>query len=392
MSSEPGHKLLALLATLVAVGLATWSFAQEPVDEQSGTQALRVAQDMVFASGEDLRLNARSSDDVFAAGNTVVVDGVRADHLHVAASELSIAGIEANDLIAAAGEIELETGTIADDIVAAAGEISIGPDFNVGGSAVLGGGTVTIDAPIPGDLRVGGGEVILNSAVNGTARFTADTVVIGPDARIAGDLEYRSENLVMRPGAVVEGETRILPVSEPSNVVRVGNAARAIFLMIGFSILLSYFLLVLVLAFAVPGLMRSASQGMRERPWKSLGVGLLVAVVVPVLVGLLIWSIAAVPMAVLLVVMSIAATPIALAATAYFTGERVRLLIARKDDQPIGIGARLLWPGLGAVLIFALTLIPIAGPAIWLFAMLFGLGAIVTSAGKAFAVPSQDPV
>ena len=388
-----GHRRSYLAIPAIAIALFTGlaamlSSAQEPVNPSHQRAAQDLASDMIFATGENILLDAQSSDDVFAAGNTILVDGVRTDHLHLAASEVAITRMTANDILAAAGQIEMTTGTVADDIVAAAGEIFIGPDFAVGGSAVLVGGAISINAPISGDLRADGGDVLLNSTVGGIARFTAETIEIGPDARIMGDLEYRSENFIMRPGAIVEGETRILSVAEKSDLVEAGNALRGLFLMLGVSILISYLLLVTALVLLAPGLMQSASARIQQQPWKSLGVGLLAAVMVPVAGAVLVWSVAGAPMAVLLFVSSVAATAIALAVAAYFAGKQVRKFALRRKDEQDGIGARLAWSSFGAVLVFILCLIPIAGPAIWLFAMLFGLGAVIASAAAAFAPAS----
>ncbi|TRD11643.1 hypothetical protein FGU71_07040 [Erythrobacter insulae] len=376
--------LLGLLSISLVL-LAPFSSAQETAPDQDGAQSPQVEQDMVFAADQDVQLDAKSTDDVFAAGSTVTVQGAQADHLIIAGGEISVRDVSSNDLIAAGGEIDFARGAIADDIVAAGGDIEIGPDFTLGGSAVLMGGSVRIDAPVPGDLRVTSGSIIVNSAIGGSARLAGDTIEIGPNARIAGDLEYRSENLVMRPGAVVEGETRILPVDDTYGAEEFGKAAGSMFLMLGISILISYFVVVLALVFAAPALMRATSRMMREQPWKSLGLGLLIAVIVPLLGVLFLWTAVAAPIALLLLTASIAITPIALAATAYFAGDSARRFLTNAKEDAAGIGARLLWPGLGALVIFALTLIPIAGLIIWFFAMLFGLGAVVNSTAKALA-------
>ncbi|MEL6877227.1 MAG: polymer-forming cytoskeletal protein [Pseudomonadota bacterium] len=353
--------------------------------ESEPEQAQQIEDDMVFAADDELRLDAKSSDDVFAAGNSIDVNGATADHLIMAGGEISITDASAEDLIVAGGEIDFVNGVVADDIVAAGGEIVIGSGFTIGGSAVLAGGSARINAPIPGDLRVMSDNVVLNSAVGGNVRLTADNVEIGPNARIAGDLEYRSDKLEIQPGAVVEGETRILPVSETYAVEDLSKGAGGFFLMLGLSILVSYFVVVIALVFAAPGLMRATSRMMQEQPWKSLGLGLLIAVIVPVLGIVMVWSVVGVPVAVLLFTASIAITPIALATTAYFAGDGARRLLTSNKEAATGIGARLLWPGLGALVIFALTLIPLVGLVVWLLAMLFGLGAVANSAGKALA-------
>lgn len=67
-------------------------------------------------------------------------------------------------------------------------------------------------------------------------------------------------------------------------------------------------------------------------------------------------------------------------------GMEARKLLTKNDDPPAASAPRLLWPALGAAVILVLGMIPVLGLLVWLFAMLFGLGAVVSRGGKALAV------
>lgn len=342
--------------------------------------------DMSFFSAEDINLKVNSTDDVFAAGGTMTVDATSADHLVIAGGEISVRNVALQDLIAAGGEIDLVSGNVKDDIVVAGGKIIARPAFAIGSSAVIAGGDAKIETAIPTDLRVAAGSIYLNSAVGGNARLTGETVTLGPKTRIGGDLLYRTDNLIIQPGAVITGRQLVLPSEDHSAFERWGRGAGKMVAMLALAFLLGFIVLVMAIAIAVPSLMRSSAEFIRSAPLKSLGIGVLFAVGVPFAIVLLFASVVGVPLAMLLGAIFLAITPVAVAATAYLLGMEARKLIARAEDAPAAWTARLLWPALGAAAILVLGMIPLLGLLVWLFAMLFGFGAVVSRGGNALAI------
>lgn len=372
---------LALLVTLSAGGVHS-QITGEIGDELDVGPRLP---DMSFFSAEDVNLQVKSSDDVFAAGARVRVDGTSADHLVVAGGEISLRRVALEDLLAAGGEVALLDGAVADDVVATGGTIRIERAFRIGGSAVVAGGEVRIDAPVPADLRVAAGEIRLDSAVGGDARLSGEKVTLGPHARIGGNLLYRTDNLVIEPGAVITGERRMLPPGEKSALENWGRGAGELSGMLALAALAGFTLLVLAIAAAVPGLMRSTTEFIRTRPLRSAGIGILIALVAPFVIVLLFASVVGEPLALLVAAICLAITPVAVAASAHFIGMEERRLATRADTPPTGWGARLLWPVLGAATILLVGMIPVIGFLAWVLALLFGLGAVASRGGKALA-------
>ncbi len=366
-----------------AIGAEDTQPAVEP-DTQTDTET-----DMVFVSGEELSLSARTTDDLFAAGGTIDTVGASADHMIAAGGEITVRDATLQDLILAGGNIRLSRAVVADDLIAFGGDIVVEPGFDIGGSAVLAGGNVRVNAPVGGDLRIGAGEIYVNSQVAGTARLSGETIVLGPQAQIGGDLLYRTENLVVEPGAVVTGQRAQLPPPDYSQPEDAGREMGRFMLFAGIAILLSYAVLTILLVLAAPGLMRSASNELQGRPWRSFGIGALFALGVPLLVLLLFMSMFGAPLAILLIVIAIALTPIAFAVAGYGTGMIARKLATKQDEPPEARSARMLWPLLGIVMLFVLTLIPFLGLFVWFIAMLFGLGALLQLAGGALSGPEM---
>lgn len=380
-------RLLLVLALIVLAALiATRGNTQITGEIGEAIDVGAKAPDMSFFSADTINLKVNSADDVFAFGGTVTVNETSADHLIIAGSEITIRNVAIDDLFAAGGELELISGSVTDDIVIAGGEVAIRRGFDIGGSAVVAGGELVIETPIPVDLRAGAGTVYLNSSVGGDARLSGDTVTLGPQARIGGDLYYQTENLVIEPGAVVTGERRVLPAQDHSAFESWGRGAGELFGMMALAAISGFTILVLAIAFAVPSLMRSSASFIKNRPLQSVGIGALIAIGTPVLIILLFASVIGVPLAMFLIAICLAITPVAVAATAFFIGVEGRRLTTKSEAAATGWIARLLWPALGALVILLLGMIPFAGILVWIFALLFGLGAVASRGGKALAV------
>lgn len=343
------------------------------------------ATDMTFFMADEINLTVNSVDDVFATSGVVKVDATKADHLVLAGSEISLRKIAVEDLFAAGGELDLTSGTVADDIVIAGGSVFVQPTFLIGSSAAIAGGEVHMDAATPDDLRIGAGDIYLNAAVGGDARLSGGTVTLGPNTQIDGDLLYRTDNLVIEPGAIILGQRKVLPAQEHSAVESWGRGASKLFAMFALASTLGFAILVVAIAAAVPSLMRSSAELIRTSPLRSLGLGILIAVGVPFVIALLFAVVIGAPLGMLLAAICLAITPVALAATSFLIGMEARRILSKENNEPTGLAARLLWPALGAAAILLLGMIPFLGLLVWLLAMLIGLGAVVNTGGKALA-------
>lgn len=353
--------------------------------------------DMVFLAGEEVIASQKTTDDLFAAGSMVDADGAGADHLFLAGGDITVSNAQVSDMIAFGGEIRLNAATVTDDVIVAGGDILAKETFDIGGTAVIAGGRVRFEAPVGGDLRIGASDIFVNSTVAGTARLSGEAIVLGPNARIEGDLLYRGDSLSVDPAAVIEGSRTQLAASESSTAEEFGAGVGAFFLYFGLSIIVSYFVIVALLVVAVPGLMRATSSMLQSTPLRALGIGVLYAFIVPVLGIVLLWTVIGIPLAVLLFVASLALTPIAVAVSAHFIGMAARRTVTRNSGPPESTAARILWPLAGVVVLFVVSLIPLIGFLVMLFAMLFGLGAFVRQAAVALTtmsepMPDQAPV
>ena len=336
------------------------------------------ASDMAFVAGGEARISAQVADDIFAAGRSLTVQGASADHLIIADGEMDLAPTTVHDLVAAGGRLRLRSGVVNDDVLATGGEIELAREARILGSVVLTGGRVRIEAPIGGELGVAGGRVELNGPVGHGVRIRAEEIVVGPQARVGGDLVLRGARIEVSPSAVVAGRT-VRDVVKPD-----GGRARHAAVM---AALLALGLLLMngVIAAATPWLVGGVEQRLRSQPWPTLGVGALLLPLTPLAVALLAATVLGAPLAAVLALAYLLAMPLAFAGVSYGIGRLIRERLAKAAAEPRW-PARLGWTMLGALLLLIVCIIPYVGWLAWLTALAAGMGGLALLAVRRPAV------
>src|SRR5439155_22264791 len=106
---------------------------------------------------------------------------------------------------AAGGRVSIN-GAVERNVRVAGGTVDISPQAQVGGNVSVAAGNVAIAGKVKGYLQVMGARVYLNGSVDGDVDATGRDIELGPSARIAGKLRYRSAEEPKRdPSAQVRG-------------------------------------------------------------------------------------------------------------------------------------------------------------------------------------------
>jgi len=166
-----------------------------------------VIEDDLYISGGTVTMLGTVKGDLFVGGGQVTVAGTVEGDLFIAGGQVIISGTIKDDVRVAGGYVTF-SGKVSDDLFLVGGMVTTTDGASVGGQAYLGGGQLTINGKIAGRVRASGGQVTVGAEVNDDVTLTADTLVISPSARIAGDLRYTSsEKATIRPGAEIRGQT-----------------------------------------------------------------------------------------------------------------------------------------------------------------------------------------
>lgn len=323
--------------------------------------AAEVIDDTLVVAAERVVIEGTVTGDVIAAGGSIDVSGSVGGNLLAFGESVRVRGKVGASAVAAASDVSVDEAAIEGDLWAAAEGVSIGRDARVGRNATLAGETVTVEGAVVRDLYGFAETVELQGSVGQDLEAFAGRVRLLGDARVGGNLRYRSdseERLYRDDTARVEGEIQFLAM--PEGFERRSRYATIEFYLWQAAWLVGAFLVGLALLWLVPGLrdlsMREGTEGL-----KTAGVGLLTMVSVPVLAVLAAVSLVGLPLALIAFVAWLIALYLAKIVVAAMVG---RMLLSEREGLvvPLLVGLAIVivvvnLPFVGGILSFLLTVV-----------------------------------
>jgi hypothetical protein len=221
---------------------------------------------------------------------------------------------------------------------AAAGQIEVSAPIE--GSAFLAGGKIAVSGPIQGDLRAAGGQIFIDGPVAGDASIAGGSLVLGPNARIEGQLKFRG-----------------------------GELNRGWMWSVGLVVLAA------LLAGVLPGPSQRLAQELLERPGMTTLLGFLALTAIPVAAVMLMITIIGIPIALLGLVLYAALLMIGYVWLAVVLGG---LLLDRFKAETAAVIAWRVGAAALAMIILAIAVrVPFVGGFVMLAALVVGVGMIV---------------
>ncbi len=349
---------------LIVLAAATGAAAAESASRTFGNDR--------FVAGDDVAVTGSVEGDAFLAGGRSQVDGRVDGDVVVTGGTVEIRGEVSEDVYAAGGDVRVDA-RVGGDARAAGGSVSIERRAEVQGNGTFAGGSVDVDGRIGGALQAFGARVAVDGEVGGDAEIAAESIRIGPDARIGGRLVYRSpEAPWIAEGAVITGgvEKRQRAWQGVSPESGVGRVIKGILRTLWFT---GAVLLGIVLVAVLPAFTREAAATVRSEPLPSIGLGMAMLVAVPFLAVILFITIIGIPLGLavllgygLLLMLGYLTAALAIGDLAL---ERVRPADAATT------GWRVLFLVAALVMLALLRLVPWLGDLVVLVLFLAGLGA-----------------
>lgn len=327
-----------------------------------------------FAAGNSVILSGTVNGDAYLAGSNITVDGTVNGDLLAAGGNLDIRGKVNGNIRLMGGQITL-SGEVLKNTTVAGGQINILNNTRLGGSLVTAGGNITISSTVPKELTAAGGQINLNSSLEGDLTAATSDLVLGPQAKVAGNVNYWSDNKAMiDPSATVSGKVtqNIPPRNVDSQQVNknLRNTLAGVFGFLKIVNLISAIIIGLILIKLFPVFSKDTADLITARPWASLGVGLVFAIVTPIVAVILAVSLIGLPLALI--------TFAAYLILIYISKIYISIMIGQKIVSLFNQTVSIYWVFVLGILIYSLlTLIPVLG---WLIIMVLGfmgLGALV---------------
>lgn len=321
--------------------------------------------DMLAARGSVV-IEDTVAGDVMAAGADIRFFGVAGGDLLVAGANQRLAGTAAGSIRAAGADIRVAT-EVGRNVTLAGANVVLEHGGRVAGNAYLTGATVRMDGAVDRLLRVVAREAELNGTVAGDVLVEARDLRVGPNAVIEGGLRYRVERgreAVIDPGARIDGGIVTL---EPRPRLWIRGALRWLAL-IGFLVAGA------VVVALLPRVALVAESRIRARPAASVGVGILMLLVMPLVVAVMAITIVGIPLA--LVTAAVFGVTVYLAPVV--VGVWLGRLVVPGGSYPER-GVLVLAFLLGGLAVGLLGLLPYAGIGIRILAAALGLGALIVA-------------
>jgi hypothetical protein len=364
-----------IVLSLVALMFSFTAQAAEfiaPVDKtQSNVSTMeKDVHKNLYIAGASVTVNGQTLGDLVAAGGMVTVNGNVQKNLIVAGGNITINGSVGENLRVGGGNISISS-PVSGDLLIGGGNISIAQKANVGGDLIVGGGNVNVDSDVKGSVKIAGGTVTINGKVSGDVEVIASkSLTFGSNSEVLGKVTYKGP----QPAVINEG-AKIGTIDYTEVHKKVAQTGGIIGLLIISSLfkLLMFLVSALVLCWLLPSKISAVVRQAISDPWRSLGIGVLVMIVSPILGVLLMISVVGMYLGMIVFLVYALLMILASILALFYTGNLVWGWY--RKDAPVNLWRDL---GIGAVVMLVLGLIPVIGWIAFLILWLITLGALIT--------------
>lgn len=366
-------RLLLIGCWLLVLAFPVKAFAQ-------GNELLptgQVIESDYIRAGNTMQIDGEIKGDAFLIGGLVTVNGRVDGDLFVLGGKVNINGGVGDSIRVLAGDVTVN-GPVGRNILLLCGNCSVTRQATVAGSLLTAGGNLEVSAPKIGrGFRFLGNRLFLNSEVANEAFVVADReFLLGPQASISGSLKYTGNSeAVLEPGATVAGNILFQRQNQDESYPRFFGAKAFLESYQRIKPLTDFFgfLVSALVGFILLGLFpkgfEKVVRAIENRPYASLGWGVILIVALPVIAVLFALTLVGIPVAVVLALIFWVVLLAAQYLAAFFVGRKILLP---------KFGERRGWAlVLGLFLFFLLGLIPVLGNLIKTVLVLFALGAAI---------------
>lgn len=273
--------------------------------------------DDLYITGETIDINAPVFGDLVAAGGTITINDSINQDLVVSGGTITVKGYVADDIRAAGGTLTIDS-EVGDDVIIFGGKVIITKNAIIHGDLISFSGNIEMNGEIKGKIKVSGGqlqingktdgeaiikggEIILNGEIRGKSQLTAEHIEIGENAKFYQDVQYWSEDdkVDFKNSLINVKATYSEELGKESNGFfhEAFGLGTLIFLTI---CILSAFLTILFLNLLFRDLFSQAAVKLNDSVPKSLGIGFLYLIGLPVVILLAFIIIIGIPIGLLL--------------------------------------------------------------------------------------------
>lgn len=362
-------KLFAVIAALALLALPVIGLASTAHAEGVKTGGSVVIEDdetidrTLFVSGNTVDIAGTVDGDVFCAGQSVTITGTVRGDVICAGQNVRIAGTVEGDVrlagqvVTLSGDVDGNATIVAQTFVT--DESSVVRDLSVAASVV------TLNGEVERDAYIGADTATVNGLVGRDVQASVESLTLGSNARINGDVAYTSDSEAdRREGAQIAGQLTQLEPPSDDDGLNAGQVLGGIM----FALLI---LLVVSMALAAlfPRALQQVTNNGVQHPGRTILTGLATVLLTPLLILVLTVSIIGSLLGLLLFLVFMLVLFLSGPMFGYYVG---RMLLYKTTGNP------LLYMLLGSSIVGLLYFVPYVGGLVLLVAASMGSGMIVS--------------
>lgn len=330
-------------------------------------QTKTIEDDLIIAAN-NVRIGGVVQGDVIFGSRSIVHNGKITGSLNGACQNVRILGEVGGSVRAFCQNNNIE-GTIGRNLINFSQTLNIRPSGKINGDVTSFCAEMTIDGEVGRNVKCGAGTVIISGTIHGDVDLEADEISIMPTAKILGNLKYESrEEARIEQGAQITGEVEWIKL-EPKEKEREGFLTTKN-IIIKLLFLLAAIVTGLILLGISKNFVRGAKRAVTESFLKSLGLGFICLICIPIAVVILLITVIGIPIAIISLFVYLILFYISKIFVGIAFGEKI--LTGFKKGKEASLGWSLV---VGLIIINLLTSIPYLGWIVYLAVLFIGFGA-----------------
>ncbi|MFZ5968220.1 MAG: hypothetical protein ACOYVK_13735 [Bacillota bacterium] len=330
-----------------------------------------------FAAGNYVKNAGEINGDIYAGTDDFTNEGTVKGDIIVGAGRSEIGGRVDGDLRIGTGNGSI-TGEITRNVTAFAGELILEESAAVDGNFNAFAGNLRIDGIVGGDLKAGVETLHINNQIKGDVEVSVGSLDFGPLAKIDGDLIYTSEEEMTVPEGIVSGKIEHkIPTDKAAQDVakRVEKGAKVFHVAAKAISMLGYLIIGTILVLVFGDFMKRTAATLEEKPWHSVGIGVVGLVTLPIASILVMITVIGIPLGLITFMLYGIMVYLAKLPAGIWIGQK----ILKNEEKP------LLPLLLGIIILMLISYIPYLGALVSLVAILFGIGSFLYNLRESIA-------
>ena len=363
--------IMALAMALIIVPGISLAATMQAATSEEGSLTVSTQAKNVYLAGNAVNFAGKTAEDLAAVGNTISVAGDVKSSLMVAGNTVTVSGPVGQSARVAGANITIQN-TVGSDLLAAGASVVIDKNSVIGDDLYVASGTLDLFGTVNGNVYATGSKININGTVNGNVIIKdAETVILGDQAIVGGDLNYSSNKLAnINAEAKIGGETNFNMLATP-NVDK--NLIFGLISTFSVMMILGSFFVLWLLIVLLPKMMTKFVEDSAVDAWKKIGIAFIALVVTPVAAITLMISVIGLPIGLLLMGVYTLVLGFAKLVAPVYVGSYLFKMLS-KDKK---LKVTLLTVLVGVLASGCIMLVPFVGSTVLFIIFLMSLGQVV---------------